>query len=170
MFVVLRRGSLKVDGKCRRNLLAAAGMRHVMRRNMLLKARSRPASRTDVVRFVLGRKVHQRRLSVRTGAHRVVMMGLRNRPVWHLPVLVATFATASGTTSAGTTASAATATTAGTGVNSLHLSGCIQNQLDTVRALIVDTTPADRFRKVVDHGPRHPRQIAQVTVLTFRLN
>lgn len=94
------------------------------------------------------------------------MMGLRDRSVGHFAVFVATFA--AGTGSAGAAGSGTT--TAGTGVNPLHLSGCIQNQLDTVGALVVDTTAADGLRKIVDHGPRHPRQIAQVTVLTLRLN
>lgn len=136
---------------------------------MLLQARSRTDS-GDVVWFVLGREINQRRLAVRTGAHRVVMVGLRNRSVWHFTVFVATLATTAGTASTGTTSSATVPTAAGTGVNPLHLPGGIQNQLDTVRPLIVDTSPTNRFRKVVDHSPRHPGQIAQITVLTFRLN
>lgn len=88
--------------------------------------------------------------------------------MWHFTVFVAAFA--AGTGSAGAAAAATAATAAGTGVDSLHLPGSIQNQLDTVRAFVVDATAAHGLRKVVDHGPRHPRQIAQVTVLTLRLN
>lgn len=88
--------------------------------------------------------------------------------MWHFAVFVAAFA--AGTGSAGAAAAATAVTAAGTGMNPLHLPGSIQNQLDTVSALVVDTTAAHGLRKVVDHGPRHPRQIAQVTVLTLRLN
>lgn len=168
VFVVLRRGSLQVYGQCRRDLLTAAGVRQVVRGDVLLHARPGANARSDVVWFVLGREIYQGRLTVGTGAHRVVMVGLGHRPVWHLSIFVASFA--AGTGSAGTATATTSASTAGTSVDSLHLPGSIQNQLDTVRALIVDTTPANGLRKVVDHGPRHPRQIAQITVLAFRLN
>lgn len=167
MFVVLRRGSLQVYGQCRRNLLTAAGVRQVVRGDVLLETGSGTDTGPNVVWFVLGREIDEGRLAVGAGAHRVVMVGLWDRPMWHFSVFVAAFA--AGTGSAGATAAAGAATAAGTGVNPFHLPGSIQNQLDTVRTLVVDTSATNGLRKVVDHGPRHARQIAQVTVLTLRL-
>lgn len=55
-------------------------------------------------------------------------------------------------------------------VDALQLAGLLQHQLYPVGALVVHAAPAHLLREVVDHGPRHARQIAQVTMLPLRLH
>lgn len=52
-------------------------------------------------------------------------------------------------------------------VRPLHLTRRLQDQLDAVGTLVVDTAAADHLGEVVQHGPRHARQVAQVAVLTL---
>lgn len=54
-------------------------------------------------------------------------------------------------------------------VRALHLARSVQHQLDAVRPLVVDAAPAHGLREVVQHGPRHARQVAQIAVLPLGL-
>lgn len=54
-------------------------------------------------------------------------------------------------------------------VGALHVPGALEDHLDAVGALIVDAAAAHRLGELVQHGPRHPRQVAQVAVLPLRL-
>lgn len=164
--IIVRRGSLQVDRKCRRHLLPTGTMRwHVVRRHVLLHPGALSHA-GDVVRFVLRCEVHQC-WPVRSGPHGVMMWTgwRRYRPVGQLTVFVATLSTATTATTGTTTATAA----GGTRVDALHLTCRIQYQLYPVRALIVDAPAAHGFGKIMDHCPRHARQVAQVAVLPFRL-
>lgn len=51
----------------------------------------------------------------------------------------------------------------------LHLPGRVQHHLDAVGALVVDAAAAHGLREVIDHGPGHAGQIAEVAVLPLRL-
>lgn len=52
-------------------------------------------------------------------------------------------------------------------VRPFHLSGRFDDQLDAVGALVVDATAAHGLGEIVQHGPRHAGQVAQVTVLSL---
>lgn len=46
-----------------------------------------------------------------------------------------------------------------------QLPGTVEHYLDAIRALVVDASSAHCLRELVQHRPRHARQVAQVAVL-----
>lgn len=54
-------------------------------------------------------------------------------------------------------------------VRALHLARRVEHDLDAVGALVVDAAAAHGLREVVQHRPRHARQVAQVAVLPLGL-
>lgn len=54
-------------------------------------------------------------------------------------------------------------------VGPLHLAGGFQHDLYPVRPFIIDASSADGLRKVMDHRPWHPGQVAQIALLPFGL-
>ena len=51
-------------------------------------------------------------------------------------------------------------------VRSFHLSGGLDDMVDSIQAFVVDASTADWFGEVVEHRPGSPRQVAQVAMLT----
>lgn len=61
------------------------------------------------------------------------------------------------------------ATLAG-GMDTFHLARCVQDELDAIGTLVIDTATANLLGEIVNHGPWHSRQIAEVAMLPFRLD